>query len=511
MTAPQAAHVRVPSVSRNMAANLLGQLWIALMMIAFVPVFIRHLGLEAYGLIGLFMTLQAVMTLFDAGMSPTLNREMARFRSGGIGTDDARDLLKSIETLSIGLALLIAVAMVAGAGKAAASWLDVSTLDTGTVRFALVAMGIAMAARFVEALYRSALMGLEMQVWFNAANALVNTSRHGGAAVIVAFVAPDIIAFFAWYLVTTIASVLLFRTRLMQALPGGSRPGRFSLDALKPIYRFALGMLGINLLTILLTQVDKLLLSRLLPLADFGIYMLAFTAASALGIFGAAITQAFLPVMVGHISRSDPRALSRSYHLGAQLVGVTVIPAGLALVLWPHDVLLLWSGDPELAGKAAGLVSLLAAGMMINALMMQPYFAMVAHGWTRLAMISNLTAVVILLPAIMLTVPRAGAEAAAWIWICLNAGYVLMQIPLMHRRILKGEMRSWYLRDVGLPAVVAFGTGLILTALRPMLELTRPGLVLSLSLSWALMMIAMLAASSEIRSSYGPMLARRRP
>ena len=48
----------------------------------FVPVYISYLGIEAYGLIGLFATLQAWLSLLDLGLSPTLNREMARLRGG---------------------------------------------------------------------------------------------------------------------------------------------------------------------------------------------------------------------------------------------------------------------------------------------------------------------------------------------------------------------------------------------------------------------------------------------
>ncbi len=508
---PQATPAAKPSVSWNMVANIGGQAWVTLLMVAFVPVFIRHLGMESYGLIGLFMTLQVVMTIFDAGMSPTLNREMARFTSGAIGPEDARDLLRSVETLAIGLAVVLSLLAAAFAGPASVSWLNIATLDPATVRTALVLMGMVLSVRFIEAIYRGAILGLQLQVWFNSANALLNTIRHGGAALVVAFVAPDIIAFFAWYLLTSVVIALVFRWRLNRALQGGARPGRFSVEALKPIYRFALGMLGINLLTILLTQVDKLLLARLLPLAEFGTYMLAFSAASVLGVMAAAITQAFLPVMVEHISRGDAPGLARNHHLASQLVGAMVIPAGLTLILWPEDVLMLWSGDPALAAQAARLLSLLAAGMLLNAMMMQPYFAMVAHGWTRLAMLSNLVAVLVLLPAILLAVPRAGSEAAALIWMGLNAGYILIQIPLMHRRILPGEMGAWYLRDLALPLAAATGAGLLLAELRPMLDIPRPLLLLSLGTSWAVMLVALSAVSGQIRARYGPKRSGRMP
>ena len=71
------------SLRRNVLANYLGQGWRAIMSLAFVPVYIKYLGIEAYGLIGIFVMLQAWLTLLDMGMKPALAREMARFTGGG--------------------------------------------------------------------------------------------------------------------------------------------------------------------------------------------------------------------------------------------------------------------------------------------------------------------------------------------------------------------------------------------------------------------------------------------
>lgn len=65
------------SLKRNLIANYLGQGWVAIMSLAFIPIYIKYLGIEFYGLIGLFALLQAWLILLDMGMTPTLSREMA--------------------------------------------------------------------------------------------------------------------------------------------------------------------------------------------------------------------------------------------------------------------------------------------------------------------------------------------------------------------------------------------------------------------------------------------------
>ncbi len=44
------------------------------MSLAFIPLYIKFLGIEAYGIIGFFTTLQAMFTLLDLGLGYTLNR-----------------------------------------------------------------------------------------------------------------------------------------------------------------------------------------------------------------------------------------------------------------------------------------------------------------------------------------------------------------------------------------------------------------------------------------------------
>ena len=83
--------------------------------LAFIPLYIRFLGIEAYGLIGLFALLQAWLSLLDMGLTPTLGREMARFTGGSRSAESIRDLLRSIEFIALAIALVGAAAAPAAA------------------------------------------------------------------------------------------------------------------------------------------------------------------------------------------------------------------------------------------------------------------------------------------------------------------------------------------------------------------------------------------------------------
>ena len=57
----------------------------------------------------------------------------------------------------------------------------------------------------------------------------------------------------------------------------------------------------------------------------------------------------------------------------------------------------------------------------------------------------------LLVPAILWAVPVYGAIGAAWIWVTLNAGYCLIGVHFMYRRILRTEKWAWYRIDVVVP------------------------------------------------------------
>ena len=65
------------SLRRNLLAGLANSVWSALVSLAVVPFYLKYLGIEAYGLIGFFVTTQAILSLLDMGMAPTINREVA--------------------------------------------------------------------------------------------------------------------------------------------------------------------------------------------------------------------------------------------------------------------------------------------------------------------------------------------------------------------------------------------------------------------------------------------------
>ena len=137
------------------------------------------------------------------------------------------------------------------------------------------------------------------------------------------------------------------------------------------------------------------------------------------------------------------------------------------LAMFAAPILTLWTRDAAIASHSAQLLSVLALGNLLNCLMMIPYHTQLAYGWVRLSVVINILAVSVIVPAILIVTPKFGALGAAWVWVILNAGYVLVGAHFMFRRILRGEKWRWYVRDILQPLLAAAATCSVSFVLMP--------------------------------------------
>lgn len=479
------------SVKRNLLANYAGAAWSGLMGLAFLPLYVQYLGIEAYGLIGFFASLQVWFALLDMGLSPTLNREMARFTAGQHTAQGIRDLLRSMEFIYGGIALLLAVAFVAASSWLATRWLNAQQLPRETVMQAFMLMGLCTGLRWMTVLYRSAVIGLQQQVWLNGLVFVTATLRGLGVVAVLAFIAPTLQAFFVFQALIGLLELVALQGKVYRLLPPAA--ARFSLPTLQRVWRFAAGVTLISFLATLLTQVDKVILSKLLPLEDFGYFMLATTVGGAIYLLVAPMSNAIYPRFSELVARNDEATLARDYHRMAQLLAVMLLPPALLLAGFAHDILRVWTGSTVTADHVAGILALWAVGTALNGLNHVPAMAQLAYGWSTLGVVLNGVAVMVVIPAFLVLVPQYGGLAAAWIWIALNVGYLTIGIAAMHARILKQEMWRWYFQDNLLPLLA----GLFATAGMLLVARLLPGLGrIAEALFLALALLAIYAATA---------------
>ena len=445
------------SLKRNILANYVSQIYVTLIGIVMVPMYVRYMGAEAYGLIGFFAMLQAWFTLLDMGLTPTMARATARFNGGASDALSLRRLLRALEGIFIAVAVLGSAAMIVGSGAIAGSWLKVQQLPLTEVQHAIMLMAVIVALRWICGLYRGAISGFERLVWLSGFNIAVATARFVLVIPVFIYVGTSPMQFFSYQLLLAVIELVVLAIQTYHLLPKVAAATRtpWQWEPLRGVLKFSLSIAFTSSVWVLVTQTDKLVLSKLLPLTEYAYFTLAVLVASGVMVISGPISAALLPRLSRLSAAGDDAGLIRLYRNATQLVTVIAVPAALVLAFFAEPVLWAWTGDADIASKAAPILTLYALGNGILALGAFPYYLQFAKGDLKLHLIGNALFVVLLIPALIWATLHYGVIGAGYAWLGANAVYFLVWVPKVHGRFVKGLHAQWLVRDVGAIALLA--------------------------------------------------------
>jgi O-antigen/teichoic acid export membrane protein len=454
------------SVRRNLAAGVLGDGWAVLIQIAFVPVYVKLLGIEGYGLIGAVAILFALFAVLDSALAPAISRVVARALAGARPIREARTLLRSVEILLLAVAIVTATFGFVTAEWLVERWLRIEALDVSSVAAALRLFAFQVAIRLFVAIYRAVLVGAQELVWLSAFAAGFATLR-GAGVVPILWAWPGIEAFFAFQALVTVLEAGFLGRKAWSLL---SDPGRawFSLAALGEIRRFSVGVAVMTILWQALHHSDKALLSAMLPLADVGRYALASSAAAGLALIVGPFASVAFPRLTELAARGDNAALSAEFHQLAQMVVLTLAPVAWVVALFAEPLLFAWTRDGVLSSGASPFLAVLAIAGLLKGCMTLPYTLQLATGRSRAIAGSYAAMLVVFVPSTYFGSMAHGAIAAAYAWVGVTVLALAMALPLLSASLSVAQASRWLGWDVAVPiAAAGLGAGLVRSMVEP--------------------------------------------
>lgn len=480
-----------------LAASFFSRGWSAALGLLAVPLYLRYLGVEAYGVVGIFTSLSALVSFLDLGLGATMTREMSKQPVGQIVSIKSRDAARTFELAYLALALLVGTIGAMLAYPLGMIWVTVETLSRDDVVHALLLASIALACQWQSNLYSAGLAGLQRQVLLGAATILVSTIR-----VVLTLAAiwwdPTLRTFFTAQIVSSMVQTIVLRSIFWRSIGGNVKAPRFRWEAVRNSLGFAGGMTGIALTSIIQTQTDKVVLSRALNLSDFGVYSAVGALAAGLYMVIAPLFSVMFPRFSLLVQQGSERELIAKYHASSQLMAALVIPLAMLTVVFGYEILFAWTGDHGLSSGGANILLFLIVGNACNGLVNMPYALQLAYGWTRLMLWFNICSIVVLAPAIWWSASEFGAVGAAAVWAVLNLGYLLLLPNLMHRKLLKKEKLIWYATSIALPLSISSLLFLLFKQFS-LSDLSRIQLFFTLTFYWCASTVIVVASMPELR------------
>lgn len=444
------------SLKRNVVANYTSQIYTTLIGIVLIPLYLKYMGAEAYGLVGFFTMLQAWFNVLDLGLTPTIARESARYFGGALAPIDYRRLYRALSLIFLSVAGGGGALLFALAPAVSNRWLHVRELPVDELVAAVKVMAISVAMRWMGGLYRGVITGAERLVWLSGFNALIATLRFAAVFLSMGIWGYTPAVFFWHQLFVAALELLGLYLRTNCLLPARLVPsesiGR-SFHQVRPLLRFSLTIAFTSSVWVFVTQTDKLILSGLLPLSEYGYFTLAVLVAGGITILTGPISTALLPRLAHLHAEGNHAEIVRLYHQFTQLVGIVAVSLMVAIAGCAELLLYAWTGDREVTTAAAPILRLYALGNGLLALGAFPFYLQYARGSLYYHLIGNIGLGVFLVPAILLAASRAGGVGAGWAWLAMNAVYLFGWVAFVHDKLEPGLHDEWMRRNV-LPILI---------------------------------------------------------
>ena len=418
---------------RNAVANLGGLVASNLCVVIFLPLYLPLLGKEAYGLVGLFGTLNLFFNLVDAAVGAGATREIAR-SSETAGASGLNQFLRAIEFVYLAAALFGGALLIAFSPWAASHWLNPDSLSLQEVTLCLQMIGAILALRFLCGLYFGVLLGLQRQVVSSCFRVGQSFLSGAGAYLVLRFLSPTPQAFFLFQLALVLTTLVAAAVWTWQLLPS-----RFRLalepdwKRLKSILPYGTGMALTSLLAFALSSTDKILIGALLPLRDLGAYTIATNLNMAFAGIPATIAVAAFPRLAQADAQEDHLSLEHAFHAASRAMQALVLPLGAVAFIALPSVLRLWLGDEALAEKVVPVARLLIFGTCLGALCQIPYQMTLAKGFSMYAVYQGLVALPLALPVTYFLIKHFGLVGSAFGYALLHLGIVAFSNPVVIR------------------------------------------------------------------------------
>jgi O-antigen/teichoic acid export membrane protein len=416
--------------------------------IAILPAYMKYLGSEAFGLIGFFTMLSSWMMLLDLGLSATISRQSASLKHSVEQMMKFKHILRSVEAVFVVIALMIVFGVYISDHWIADNWLKIETLDKSEVAYCISLMGVMIAFKWLVGLYKGAINGFEQQIWLNVYGIIINSLKFIGGFMLVKYISQTPSSYFEYQLFIGALELIIIHQKVYKVVPKTDNFLMPSIKYLKIIMPFALGIAYTSGIWIVLTNIDKLFLSHILPLKEYGYFSLVAVVASGMSALSGPIGTAVQPRLTSLISQGKKEEAISLYKKATQFVSVIGFAVAGTVAVFSKELLYAWTGNMEAAQWAEDILFWYALGNGLLMVLAFQYYLQFAYGNLKYHIWGNTIFGLVQIIVMTTAVYTCGALGAGIAWFILQAIFLSFWPGFIHSKFAKGIHKDWMMNDV---------------------------------------------------------------
>lgn len=410
-------------LARNAGLNFIGQVVPLAIGVVAIPIILRGLGTEAFGLLSLAWVILGYIKVFDLGLGPAITR----FVAGGSAISNGERLSAVVWTalsfqflLGLTGAILLAIATPYLVER-------LFNIPSALVPAAHTTF-ILLAASLPLSLASAGLKGvLEGHQWFGPVNAIqvpANASLflvpvlglHVGLGL------PGIMTFL---LVARLGVMVAYLVVVLRAVPALRRFPGIDVSGFRSLLAFGSWVTLSNVLGPILLYLDRLLISSVLSMSMLAYYHASYEIATRLWIVPFSLFTALFPAFSALRFDENRETIGRIFAHAVKSSFLLTMPLVLVLVMFADGLLTLWLGE-EFARHGTGVLRILALGVLFNSLGWVPYAFTMGLGRPDIQFKIILLELPLYAGLAAILIMRGGIEGVAIAWVVMNIMYTIL-------------------------------------------------------------------------------------
>lgn len=348
-------------LARNAVVNLLGQSAPMAVAIFAIPILIKSLGTDRFGVLTLAWVIVGYFSLFDIGLGRALTKLVAE-RIGKGQTKEMSSLIWTALTLMGGLATLGVVLLIIFTPWLVNSILNIPELLQSETRnaFFLLALSIPIV------ITTTGLCGiLEAHQRFGIINAIRVPMG------IFTFLGPLAALYFSKSLVMLVSVLvagrvvawIFYLVSCFRVLPALRENMHAKRDLIKPLLSFGGWLTVSNIVGPIMLYADRFLIASMISITATAYYTTPYEVVIKLLVIPAAILGVMFPAFSS--AQTDVFHLRHLYHQTIKYIALIMIPLILLIFLLAERALALWINE-DFARNSFRVAQLLTLGVFIN-------------------------------------------------------------------------------------------------------------------------------------------------
>lgn len=395
---------------RNTVWSCVGSAAPMLMAVPALPLIIRGIGTDRFGILSLAWMAIGYLSLLDFG----IGRAITRFIADRIAKDQ-RSELPSIfwdaNLLLVGVGLAGGVLVWFFGGLLVDNVLKIpKVLHAETlICFRIIAITIPFVVLangmrgFLEAHQRFAVV--------NIARTLIGISGFIGPLFLIHY-SPRVDLIVGLLSLLRFSSVIIFSIACVRACPGIRTHAKVGTTPVGQLLRFGGWITFDNLIGPLMISIDRFIISGVLSVEMVAFYATPQEIATKVLVLPMGLQQAIFPAFSG----IDRAAASSLYRKSIDSILLAMLPICVLLLLFGHDILNLWLGT-EFANRSAAVLAWLSLGILINSLAHVPSSMIQAIGRPEINAIIHFAELPVYVVAAWWAIVHFGIVGAAVAWV----------------------------------------------------------------------------------------------